>query len=137
MSGCLLVTYERNGARVAGHIGTVGVTDALPASINTNVKATFRNYITANPNMPISGFNPHSAPGLPHPAPAKSAEDDGFEQWGLMTTNGEFYAVHAWQQARPVGDPAALAALGTATAYRIADIFRVNPLTRAQILAVV
>jgi hypothetical protein len=94
MSGCVLVTYRTAHGIMAGHIGTVTVTENSPATINTNVKAVWNQFANAHPADVIGGFSPISAPMHP---PA-IGDDIAGETWGLMTTTGQYYSVQIYIQ---------------------------------------
>lgn len=119
MSGCVLVSYLRGGNHMVGHIGTVTVTDAVPATINTNVKALWNNFALANGPSVFGGFNPVAATVPAHP-PAQ-AGDVGGETWGLYTTAGLFYAVQVYKQGTAISE------------YRVAAIHQVPSMTVAQL----
>ncbi len=119
MSGCTLLYYRRGGVLKAGHIGTVTVTAALPATINTNVKAVWNNFANANPGDVLGGFNPVGATVPGHP-PAQPG-DVGGQTWGLITTNGLFYAINVWVQNAPPNT------------YRIAGVHPVQSMTLPQL----
>ena len=120
MSGCILVSYRRAGVSYVGHIGTVTVTDAVPATVNTNLKAVWTNFMNAHPADVLGGFNPVGVTVPMHP-PAQPG-DIGGQTWGLFTTDGLFYAVQVWVQK------------GTATNFRIAAVHQVPSMTAGQLL---
>jgi hypothetical protein len=92
MSGCILVSYRSaTGVTMVGHIGTITVTESMPATINTNVKAVWTTFATAHPTRVIGGFNPVGVTVPMHP-PAQPG-DVGGQTWGLFTSTGEYYAV--------------------------------------------
>ena len=119
MSGCALVSYRRNGVPTVGHVGTVTVTDAVPATINTNVKALWNAFANANPLDVIGGFIPTAITVPAHP-PAQTG-DIGGETWGLYAMNGDFYAVLVYKQSTPGSE------------FRIAGIHQVPSMTLAQL----
>jgi hypothetical protein len=119
MSGCILVSYRRAGVPLAGHIGTVTVTDAIPVAVNNSVKAVWNNFANAHPGDVVGGFNPVDATVPVHP-PAQPG-DVGGQTWGLLTTNGLFYAVQVWVQ------------VGTANNFRVAAVHQVPSMTLAQL----
>ena len=123
MSGCVLVSYRQGGNVMVGHIGTVTVTDAVPATINTNVKALWNNFANANPLDVIGGFNPVAVTVPMHP-PAQ-AGDVGGETWGLYTVGGDYYAVEVYKQAVRPGGPV--------SEFRVAAIHRVPTMTLVQL----
>ncbi|MEL6912912.1 MAG: hypothetical protein AAFP13_00270 [Pseudomonadota bacterium] len=87
MSGCLLATYEAEGARFAAHVGTIDGN----AAKNNAVRHTFGADLAAN----ATGFNPASAwadtevraalPGLG----TRTRE----RIFGIITTEGAFYSL--------------------------------------------
>ncbi len=119
MSGCTLVSYRRAGATMAGHLGTVTVTAAIPAAVNNAVKAVWNNFANAHPADVIGGFNPVAATVPAHP-PAQPGDAAG-QTWGLFTTNGQFYAVQVWVQT------------GTANTFRIAAVHQVASMSLVQL----
>jgi hypothetical protein len=121
MSGCVLVLYNKGTARKVGHIGTVTVTDAIPDSVNTNVKTVWTNWAKANRDDVIGGFNPRATTVPGHGA--WQGDDVGGQTWGLITTLGAFYAVHVWVQK------------GTADHFRIDGVHQVPSMSKADLLA--
>lgn len=120
MSGCVLVHYLRNGHYVAGHIGTITVTDAVPATINTNVKALWNQFANAHPLDVFGGFNPVANTVPAHP-PAQPGDIAG-ETWGLYTIVGTFYAVQVYKQAG-----------NGPSEWRVAAVHQVPSMTLAQL----
>ncbi len=122
MSGCILVSYrDLGGLTKVGHIGTITVTDTMPATINTNVKGVWNAFALAHPANVIGGFNPVGAAVPVHP-PAQPGDQVG-QTWGLFTTNGNFYAVQVWVQG------------GHPIVYRIAAVHQIASMTLAQLQA--
>jgi len=119
MSGCILVSYMRAGVATVGHVGTVTVTEHVPITINTNVKALWNGFAAANPADVVGGFNPVDIAIPAHP-PSQPGDSVG-QTWGLFTTNGNFYAVQVWVQA------------GSATDFRIAAVHLMPSMTLAQL----
>jgi len=119
MSGCTLLSYRRAGVATVGHIGTVTVTDDVPVTVNTNVKAVWTNFANAHAADVIGGFNPVDVTVPPHP-PAQPG-DVGGQTWGLFTTTGQFYAVQVWVQ------------VGTTNNFRIAAVHQAPSMTLHQL----
>lgn len=119
MSGCILVSYRRNGVSMVGHIGTVTLSAAIPATVNTNVKAVWTNFATTHQADVIGGFNPFDNTIPAHP-PAQPGDGVG-QIWGLITRTGFFYAVQVYVQTflpRP---------------YRIAAVYPMQSMTLNQL----
>lgn len=119
MSGCVLVSYRRAGNHMVGHIGTVTVTDVVPATINTNVKNLWNVFANAHPLDVVGGFNPVANTVPMHPPAA--AGDIGGETWGLYSTTGQFYAVQVYLQKDTVDE------------YRVAAVHQVPSMTLLQL----
>jgi hypothetical protein len=132
MSGCILTSYIRAGHPVVGHIGTVTVTAAVPATINTNVKAVWTAFANAHPGDVIGGFNPTGGSVAAHPK--FQPGDVGGETWGLLTTDGRFYAVQVYKQGelRDKGGTV-LRAAPVLDEWRIAAVRKVTSMTLAQL----
>jgi hypothetical protein len=96
MSGCMLVTYRRNGVTQAGHVGTVDDPDGSRTAVNNSVKTLWNQFANAHAADVIGGFDPVDA-AVPN-APAAQPGDMGGKTWGLFTTSGLFYAVHVQVQ---------------------------------------
>lgn len=124
MSGCCLVTYRKavGGPVYAGHIGTVTVSESSPASINDNVKQLFTQAIANGTIVDVRGFIPTAITVPGHP-PAVPGDVKG-ETFGLMTTTGDFFAVHVYVQNTSMNS------------YRVAGVHQVQSMTQAQLLAI-
>ncbi len=124
MSGCILTSYQRNGAHQVGHVGTVDETDASRVAVNLAVKAVWNNFANAHPADVVGGFDPVDNAVPPHP-PAQPG-DQGGKTWGLFTTTGQFYAVHVQLQAPNT------ATLGVITpTFRVVAVHQVPTMTLA------
>jgi hypothetical protein len=107
-----------------GHVGTVTVTAAVPAAINTAVKALWTNFMNAHPADIIGGFNP-AGNNVPMHPPAQPGDVAG-ETWGLFALTGEFYAVQVYKQQ-------AGAHVGH-NDWRVAAVHQVPSMTAGQLL---
>lgn len=92
MSGCQLGTIMYNGVLHAYHVGTQDGKDTA----NAAVKQTFHNYCVAQGIQP-TGFNPLRQWNGNYPA-AKKGEGREYV-YGIITTNGNFYALFTYGEA--------------------------------------
>lgn len=122
MSGCILVSYiDATGNPMVGHVGTVSVSDTIPASVNTNVKNLWNLYAQALPQANlVRGFNP-TDPAIPGHGPAQGNDAKG-ETWGLYAQGGGFYAVNVWIQK------------GGVTNFRVVGVHPCTPIVPPAIL---
>ena len=122
MSGCILVSYtSATGAPMVGHVGTVSVSETIPASVNTNVKNLWNQFAQ---NLPLAnqvrGFNPVDA-AIPGHGPAQGGDAKG-ETWGLFAHGGGFFAINVWIQK------------GTIDTFRIAGVHPATPIAPPAVL---
>jgi hypothetical protein len=89
MSGCLLVRWQEGGTTYVAHIGTINGDEYK--ALNRTVKDVFMKQMPPG----ITGFNPASAwdHAELNAMQMKMKPPPRFEVFGLLTTNGDFYAV--------------------------------------------
>ena len=131
MSGCILVSYIRAGHPMVGHIGTVTVTEASPATINTNVKAVWTAFANLHPGDVIGGFNPVGATVTPHPRAQPS--DEAGETWGLFTTDHRYFAIQVYKQGQERDEQNNKIGPIPVNEWRIAAVRQVQSMTLAQL----
>lgn len=118
MSGCWLVTYRKaNGVPHVAHIGT----DIASAAKTKAVKDAWNAFANANQGDLIGGFNPlRQWQGA---LPAQRGGEGAARMFGLVTTDGRYFAVMTYQQAAPAPN----------SLLRIAGIQQIPPTGPAQL----
>jgi hypothetical protein len=94
MSGCWIMSYQRNGVQYIGHVGTVNEhahADSVAA------RTAWNNFGAGVPNGACSGFNPFNDPwvgSVPGQLPGEAAR----KTFALVTTAGTFHTVITYPQ---------------------------------------